>query len=98
MTVEVDPGTKQCLNDYSEIVGFVSIEEKVLKKNHLISADKARESSDKPVAVVVGLNDPVGEVQDRFYEYEYVCKRHYARNKPLFDTIREAIRERITEL
>jgi hypothetical protein len=71
VTVEVDPGAKQCLNDYSEIGAFVSIGEKALKRNHLISADKARESSNKPVAVVAGLNDPVGEVQDRYYEYEF---------------------------
>ncbi len=90
--VDVAPSEKQCLNDYSEMGKFIAVESKKLRKKLLVTGEEAREASDKPVAVVVGLLDPVGEVQDRFYEYEYVFKRHYAQNLNLFNAIREANR------
>ncbi len=90
--VTVTPAKTIYLNDYGEISKMVSIEAKVLKKKHLITADEAREGSDKAVATVITLEDPVGEVEDLYDDYEFSFSRHYFLNKPLFEDIEKCNR------
>ncbi len=86
--VTVTPSKTIYLNDYGEISKMVSVEAKVLKKKHLITADEAREGTEKTVATVITLEDPVGEIEDLYDDYEFSYAKHYFLNKGLFTDIK----------
>jgi hypothetical protein len=65
----------------------VKHEEKAIKKIFL-SQKEAKRLNKAYLNIVIPLEDPIGEVEDLYNDYEFSYHRHYGMNKSLIDDIR----------
>ena len=75
------------IKDYRVLAKSHVLSEKEFK-NRLTPLKKLQQAQPRYYNTVVLIDDPIGEVEDLYNEYEFSYHRHYAMNKELIEDIR----------
>jgi len=67
----------------------VRYDEKTFEKEKLISQEEAKKRSSSHINILGYIDDPIGEVEDLYHEYEFSYHFHYGVNRPLINDLRE---------
>ncbi|WP_422079249.1 hypothetical protein [Sulfurimonas sp.] len=88
--ITIESKKNSCIFHHKEYSKNIKLSEKIFKK-HIYSAKDIKENSKsrKYLSTIIFLDDPVGEVEDLYNEYEFSYHRHYGMNKSIIDAIKE---------
>ncbi|WP_324172825.1 hypothetical protein [Sulfurimonas sp.] len=87
--ITIESKKNSCIFHHKEYSKNIKLSEKVFKK-HIYSAKDIKENSKsrKYLSTIIFLDDPVGEVEDLYNEYEFSYSYHYGQNKSIIDDLR----------
>ena len=87
VTLTLEDKKNSCIENYRTLAKQCILTEKEFDKK-LIPLKTLQKKEPKHYNLTVQLEDPIGEVEDLYNEYEFSYHRHYAMNKELIENIR----------